>query len=489
MNKKQISDTRRNNGTALLGHTIEAIIIVILYMSRYVKGERSFSYTMMITALALIPVILGQFFYLKNRETSMIKHTVGIGFAITYSVMVLTTQQANIYVLVIPMILLVTVFDDVKYSIQINTGTVILSLIMTIGGAHTGRFGYTNFDGAFVQVTAMILVAVYSVSSAMTSSANSQQKLDNMRDAQEKTQLLLTNLSNLSQQIQSGLEDIYGKVDDLNNSSLLTKDAMVEVGKGTLETANAVQSQMCQTGEIQNKVGIVSEAVEQINLNMVETLDVLENANKEVDVLVSKVERSVKEGVDAADKLETLDKYIEEMHSIVELINGITSQTTLLALNASIEAARAGDAGRGFAVVATQITEMAARTKDATIHIKDLIGNVSGAITEVVDVVHDMIAAINDEKQSTENTAGNFSHIQDNTYTIRNSIEQLNANITELKMANEQIVEAIETISAISEEVTSHAHETMSAQEANSDVLNKITERMQQLVVLTKQEI
>ncbi len=489
MNKKQISDIRRNNGTALLGHTIEAIIIVIFYVTRYIKGERSLPYTMMITALALIPVILGQFFYFKNKETSMIKHTVGIGFAITYSVMVLTTQQANIYVLVIPMILLVTIFDDVKYSIEINTGTVILSLIMTIGGAYTGKFGYTGFDGAIVQVTAMILVAVYSISAAMTSNANSQQKLDNMKEAQEKTQILLTNLSTLSQQIQNGLEDIYGKVEDLNNSSLLTKDAMVEVGKGTLETANAVQNQMCQTGEIQNKVGIVSEAVELINQNMAETLGVLENANREVEVLVSKVEHSVKEGVDAADKLETLDQYIEEMHSIVELINGITSQTTLLALNASIEAARAGDAGRGFAVVATQITEMATQTKDATIHIKDLIGNVSGAITEVVDVVHDMIAAINDEKQSTENTAGNFSHIQDNTYMIRNSIEQLNVNISELKMANEQIVEAIETISAISEEVTSHAHETMSAQEANSDVLNKITERMQQLVVLTKQEI
>lgn len=487
MNKEQISDTRRNNRTALLGHTIEAVIIVMFYFSRYMKGERSFSYALIISALALIPVILGQFFYFRNKETSMIKHTVGIGFAITYSVMVLTTTQANIYVLVIPMILLVTIFDDVKYSIEINTGTIILSLIMTIGGSYTGKFGYTGFDGAIVQVTAMVLVAVYSVSAAMTSNANSQQKLDNMKEAQEKTELLLENLSLLSEQIQTGMEDIYEKVEDLNTSSLLTKDAMIEVSKGTLETANAVQNQICQTGEIQQKVNIVSAAAEQISQNMEQTLEVLGTANKEVDVLVSKVEHSVKEGVEAAGKLETLDKYIKEMHSIVELINQITSQTNLLSLNASIEAARAGTAGRGFAVVAVQITEMAAQTKEATVHIKELIGNISGAITEVVDVVYDMIAAINEEKQSTENTADNFSEIQSNTFEIRRSIEQLNCNVEELKKANEQIVESIETISSISEEVTSHAHETMSAQEANSDVLNKITFRMQQLVALTKQ--
>lgn len=488
MNRKQLSDIRRNNGTALLGHTIEAVIIVVFYLSRYLKGERSFAYAMAIAVLALLPVILGQFFYFRNKETSMIKHTVGIGFAITYTAMVMTTTQASIYVLVIPMILLVTVFDDVKYSIEINTGTVILSLIMTIGGAYTGRFGYTGMDSAIVQVTSMILVAVYSVSAAMTSSANSRQKLDNMQIAQEKTEMLLNDLSNLSQQIQTGMEDIYGKVEELNSSSILTKDAMIEVGKGTLETANAVQNQMCQTGEIQSKVNVVSVAAEQINQNMEQTLEILGFANQEVDVLVSKVEHSVNEGADAARKLETLDQYIEEMHTIVELINGITSQTTLLALNASIEAARAGDAGRGFAVVATQITQMAAQTKDATVHIKDLIDNISGAITEVVDVVHDMIAAINDEKQSTENTADNFSNIQTNTVEIRKSIEALNSNIVELKTANEQIVDSIETISAISEEVTSHAHETMSAQEANSDVLNKITFRMQQLVALTKQE-
>lgn len=57
-----------------------------------------------------------------------------------------------------------------------------------------------------------------------------------------------------------------------------------------------------------------------------------------------------------------------------------------------------------------------------------------------------------------------------------------------MKTANEQIVHSIETISAISEEVSAHANETMSAQEENSDVLNKITDCMQQLIELTKQE-
>lgn len=488
MNKKQISDTQRNNRTALTGHTIEALIIVIFYIVRFIRGERSISYTLMIIALALIPVVLGQYFFWRDKETSMIKHTVGVGFAITYSVMVLTTKEANIYVLVVPMILLITVFNDAKYSIEINAGTVILSLIMTVGGALTGKFGYQGADEAIVQVTAIALVAVYSIYAAKTSEANNRQKLDNIQEAQSKTEDLLTNISSITQQMQTGMEDIYEKVDGLNNSSKLTKDAMTEVRGGTSQTADAVQNQMSQTGEIGHKVDAVSAAAEEISRNMEQTLSVLAHANQEVDVLVKQVENSVQEGANVADKLETLDQYIEEMHSIVELISGITSQTSLLALNASIEAERAGAAGRGFAVVATEITGMAKRTKDATVHIRELIGNISGSITDVVADVREMIGAINEEKQSTENTAENFSHIQSNTLEVKRNIEQLNTNIAELKAANEQIVESIETISAITEEVSAHANETMSAQEENADVLDKITARMQQLIEITKQE-
>ena len=281
MNGTQISDTQRNNRTALTGHTIEALIVVVFYACRFIRGERSLGYFLVITALALIPVILGQFFFFKDRETGMIKHTVGIGFAITYSFMVLTTEEANIYVLVIPMILLVSVFNDVKFSVQINIGTVILSLIMTIGGAFTGKFGYQGSDEAIVQVTAMILVAVYSIYAAQTSNANNQQKMENIKEAQSKTELLLSDISNMSQQMQSGMEDIYGKVENLNSASKLTKDAMSEVGSGTTETANAVQTQMQQTEAIQQKVEMVSSVAERINQSMQQTLQVLESAGED----------------------------------------------------------------------------------------------------------------------------------------------------------------------------------------------------------------
>lgn len=220
---------------------------------------------------------------------------------------------------------------------------------------------------------------------------------------------------------------------------------------------------------------------------MQQTLAVLEDGNREVQLLVTKVETSVQNGADVADKLSTLDKYIEEMQSIVEIISEIASQTALLSLNASIEAARAGEAGRGFAVVASEISKMATQTNDATTHITGLIDNVSSSINAVVEVIYQMISSINEEKQSTETAAKSFGQIQENTYSVRDNIESLAENIAGLKQSNEAIVQAVQTISAISEELSAHANETLTAEEESTEVVSGISDKMAELVELTKQ--
>ena len=138
---------------------------------------------------------------------------------------------------------------------------------------------------------------------------------------------------------------------------------MQEVSSGASETANAVQNQSLQTQAIQEKVDQVNAASQEISQNMQRTIEMVSEGNSSMESLVQLVDISVANSEDAAGKLNTLNQYMEKMNSIVELIGDITSQTSLLALNASIEAARAGDAGKGFSVVASEITGMAKDVK------------------------------------------------------------------------------------------------------------------------------
>ena len=215
----------------------------------------------------------------------------------------------------------------------------------------------------------------------------------------------------MSSRMETSVADITAELNKLETAFDSTKIAMEEVSAGSGESAAAIQQQTAQTEAIQEKVNTVSEVAETIGNNMEHTIEILDAGKEEMTGLKEQAEDSARNSELAAQKLETLDHYMQEMHSIVEIISKIANQTSLLALNASIEAARAGEAGRGFSVVATEISGMATQTKDATGNIAELIQNVSGAIGEVVTVIRQMIDGIGSQREGTMRAADSFTAI------------------------------------------------------------------------------
>lgn len=93
-----------------------------------------------------------------------------------------------------------------------------------------------------------------------------------------------------------------------------------------------------------------------------------------------------------------------------------------------------------------------------------------------------MIDGIKAEKESTQNTAESFSVIQRNSVSIQNSIEELTSNTTDLRNSNQAISDSVQTISAVSEELTAHSSETMDAETVNTQILENIAAKIKSLV-------
>ena len=485
MTTKEMTELQRNNKRAMQTHFISVLVMMTFILLQVTGGLSPFSYFLILAVIGFVPVVAEVLFYKKDKETAAIKHLTAIGFAVFYTVCLFTATNNMVFAFVIPIIFVVSVYADIKYLVLINTGTIIESLLVVILGASTGKFGYAGMDSAIIQVVIMIMVGVYSVITAKTLKDNAAQKLAQIERAQEQTKDLLKANSELSDKLSVGIADIHEKMDKLRVASEATRQAMEEVSIGATDTAEHVQNQSLQTEAIQSRVEDVSSVADRIEESMRKTLRALETGNRDVDLLVKEVETSVANGVAVTEKLEALKAYMDEMNSIVELIGGITSQTSLLALNASIEAARAGEAGRGFSVVATEISGMATRTKEATANIAGLIHNVSTAIQEVVVVISEMVSYINEEKQGAANASESFGTIQISTYEIRDNMDNLAESVARLKEANQTIVDSVQNISAISEEVSAHASETMHAEEENAVVMTQIADIMKELVALT----
>lgn len=485
--KENDYELAKANAVAMNCHCLVCSIMSVAYFVEFLKGDRTLLYVLVTIVLAMAPVA-GEFIsYKKMHDTKMIKHFVGIGYAILYTFVMFTTNNHFTFVYVIPMLIAITVYNDFKYSLPIEVGMVIVNIVQLVMFFQKGI--YTKADMASVEIQFFVIVLICGIqlyASIVTEKLN-QKKLAELKAEHEKTEELLMRIMDTSDKMTQQIAESAQKTASLGESMQAMKESMEEVNSGSNDTAEAVQSQLNQTEEIQAMVEQVEKGTENIIDSMNQNKEAIAQGNANVGILVKQAEETVESGKKVTEELSQLDTYMSQMNSILDIINSITSQTSLLALNASIEAARAGDAGRGFAVVASEISQMAQQTKDSTVQISQLIENVSNAIQMVVEVSGSMISMIESQNETTEKTAESFTVIEKNSDNVYGHSNELAAYVTKLADANKKIVDSISTISAISEEVAAHASDTLSATESNNVIVEELAALSGQLETLAQE--
>ena len=485
--KEKDYELARENTVAMNCHFLVCGIISIAYFVEFLKGDGTLLYVLATIILAMGPVVGEIICYKKQHDTKMIKHFVGIGYAILYTFVMFTTNNHFTFVYVIPMLIAITVYNDFKYSLPIEVGVVIVNVIQL--ALFFKRGIYTKADMASVEIQFFVIVLICGIQLYVSIVAEklNQKKLAELKAEHEKTEELLTRIMDTSDKMTQQITESAQKTASLGESMQAMKESMEEVNSGSNDTAEAVQSQLNQTEEIQAMVEQVEKGTENIIDSMNQNKEAIAQGNANVGILVKQAEETVEPGKKVTEELSQLDTYMSQMNSILDIINSITSQTSLLALNASIEAARAGEAGRGFAVVASEISQMAQQTKDSTVQISQLIENVSNAIQMVVEVSGSMISMIESQNETTEKTAESFTVIEKNSDNVYGQSNELAAYVTKLADANKKIIDSISTISAISEEVAAHASDILSATESNNVIVEELAALSGQLETLAQE--
>lgn len=225
----------------------------------------------------------------------MIKHFVGIGYAILYTFVMFTTNNHFTFVYVIPMLIAITVYNDFKYSLPIEVGVVIVNVIQL---ALFLKRIYTKADMASVEIQFFVIVLICGIQLYVSIVAEklNQKKLAELKAEHEKTEELLTRIMDTSDKMTQQITESAQKTASLGESMQAMKESMEEVNSGSNDTAEAVQSQLNQTEEIQAMVEQVEKGTENIIDSMNQNKEAIAQGNANVGILVKQAEETVESG-------------------------------------------------------------------------------------------------------------------------------------------------------------------------------------------------
>lgn len=487
MKQKKIPETQRINFAVVLIYSLLTIILLLAYILEFVKGSRTIEYTLIFSVLDLVPFIICFLMYLKKKTAKRIKYLFSIGFSILYAFVLLTAAVPTTFVYIFLVFLMIIPYGDMILCYITGGVAVVANIISIIIGFANGSLTTANLAMVEIQIAAIVLGAFFTgLATAVIRKVNAQ-KMDELNVEKEKSDTLLSNTLELSKVISDDIDAITSRMEHFERSVTTTRDSMQDVSAGANETAEAMQTQLMQTEAIVEQVNKAKEVSQIIVDDIHETEDTIVIGKDNIEKLLSFVNQSEKASAVVVSSMNELTENTNRMNSIVEMINSITKQTGMLSLNASIEAARAGEAGRGFSVVAEEISTLAKQTSDATVNITQLIENITLSINEVFTAINQLMESNKEQNQSAETMALNFEKIETCSRNISKVSNDLEYVIGELAKSNTAIVENINTVSAVTEEVSARASETLVGSENDAVVVEEISKVIAELNERAKQ--
>jgi len=254
----------------------------------------------------------------------------------------------------------------------------------------------------------------------------------------------ITEISSLFNQFVSTLRATFSEIPHLSGSleeesklNAIASDKTHQLA-ATQETeahdiSEAIQQMLEASQEITSNIHVAASSAEEANRSVVDGKQVIQGVNTQINALATQLQASM-------ELTKNLENNSSSISTVLDVIRDIAEQTNLLALNAAIEAARAGEQGRGFAVVADEVRTLASRTQDSTKQIQSLIESLQANVLSTVNVMQE-------GSESALSTAAGINHATDSL----DSISKMVSNIFEL---NTSIASAAEEQSAISNTIS-----------------------------------
>ena len=264
---------------------------------------------------------------------------------------------------------------------------------------------------------------------------------------------MLFSFSELLSSLKESSTSLHGASEDL---SVIAQ----QTNRGVSKQSDEIQSVVSAIEEMSMSIREVESNTIDVSTSTTEATEMILNTSKMVGdtiALVNNVSHQIEEAADVVDKLKVGSSEIAE---VLNVITGISDQTNLLALNAAIEAARAGEAGRGFAVVADEVRSLAQSTQESTVEIQKIIEKLQSLSINAANTMKNGQKAASQSVISANSTGDTLKVVVEHVEKVNSMTAQIASATTEQAAVSDDVARAMVTINDVSVETGSASEET-----------------------------
>jgi methyl-accepting chemotaxis protein len=286
---------------------------------------------------------------------------------------------------------------------------------------------------------------------------------------------VIDSMSEVSDKVNDASQALVSSVEEHTASSNEIGSTMTEIAAGASDQAELMVKNKEATDQLKEKMGRITEQTSLMKQGAEQLAEVSEGNQQSVIKLRNHSERTISTTADIIDAIASLDSRSKNVGKIIETVSEIAGQTNLLALNAAIEAARAGEQGKGFAVVADEVRKLSEQTDRALKEISELMNGIRSDTESTVafagktsKVLEEQFVVVSDFERASKRIAEAVSDNQER-------ISQISSSINDMAKRTQEIKEHIDGITQISEQTAAGTQQVTASIEEQTAGMEHLT--------------